>query len=92
MCDTNTEDCEKALQLIEQQRKIKIFDLTVNNLKAKAAQERSFIEETYNKIVEDQKKMMIGFEMKQTNMVRNRISRIESFVENLAFEQSKLVS
>ena len=42
----------------------RLFDLTVNNLKAKAAQERTFIEETYNRIVEDQKKMMIGFEMK----------------------------
>ena len=70
----------------------RLFDLTVDNLKAKAAQERTNIEETYNRIVEDQKKMMIGFEMKQTNMVRNRIARIESFVENLAFEQSKLVS
>ena len=42
----------------------RLFDLTVTNLKAKAAQERTFIEETYNRIVEDQKKMMIGFEMK----------------------------
>ena len=33
MCDTNldtTENCEKALRLINEQRKIKIFDLSVN--------------------------------------------------------------
>ena len=46
----------------------------------------------YEKIVEKQRNTIIGIEIKYRNMVRNRMDKIEAFMDELAMEQANLNS
>ena len=67
-----------------------LYDSTVATFDKKVVDERNKVAKTYQRIVEQQRSMMIGFEMKYNNLIRGRLDKIEAFTEDLALEQAKL--
>lgn len=54
--------------------------------------DKSQIVETYDRILEKQKNMVLAFEMKYTGIIKKRIDRVENFANDLAMEQAKLTA
>ena len=50
------------------------------------------VEQTYARIMEKQKTMMIAFEMKYSNKIQQRLEYVEQFMENIALEQARLAA
>ena len=48
--------------------------------------EKSAISATYDKIMDKQKNMVLAFEMKYSNMMKQRMDRIEAFSNDIAME------
>jgi len=67
-----------------------LFDSTVKQFESKVDQERNEVAKSYEKIVEKQRNMILGFEMKYSNMIKGRLDRLEAFADDLALEQARL--
>lgn len=67
-----------------------LFDSTVKQFETKVDHERNEVAKSYEKIVDKQRSMILGFEMKYSNMIKGRLDRLESFADDLALEQARL--
>lgn len=67
-----------------------LFDSTVKQFDQKVVYERKEVAKAYERIVEKQRAMILGFEMKYDNMIKGRMDRLEAVMDDLAFEQAKL--
>ena len=69
-----------------------LFDTTVKEFEKKLEAEKQKISQTYDRILEKQKNMVLALEMKYTNMIKHRIERVENFTNDLALEQARLAA
>lgn len=67
-----------------------LFDSTVKQFENKINYERNEVAKSYEKIVQKQKSMILGFEMKYSNLIKGRLDRLESFMDDLALEQARI--
>ena len=69
-----------------------LFDSTVKQFDKRLRAEKSQLTVTYDRIIEKQKNMTLAFEMKYSNMITQRIDRVETFSNDLALEQARLTA
>ena len=46
--------------------------------------------QNYERLLESQRSMILGFEMRNSNLIRGRLDRLEASFEDVALEQAKL--
>ena len=66
-----------------------LFDTTVQQFDKKVAFERRQVAKSYESILEKQRSMILSFEIKYNNMIKNRIDTLENA---LAVTQSNLAT
>ena len=69
-----------------------LFDSTVVEFNKRLEAEKKIISDTYDRILAKQKNMVLAFEMKYANMLKQRMDRVENFTNDLAMEQAKLAA
>ena len=63
-----------------------LFDTTVKQFDEKVVYERKYVAQTYDRILSKQENMFRAYEMKYSNLLKARIERVESFMEDIAAE------
>lgn len=63
-----------------------LFDSTVKQFDQKVVHERKEVAKAYERIVEKQRSMILGFEMKYNTMIKGRMDKLEAVTDDLAFE------
>ena len=69
-----------------------LFDTTVAEFDKKVVYERNQVAQCYERILEKQKNMVLGFEMKYSSLYQQRIERLEASLDELTLEQARLTS
>ena len=63
-----------------------LLNSTMKKFEKQIEEQKSHISTTYDRIIEKQNNMVLAFEMKYTNMMKQRMDRIEAFTNDLAME------
>ena len=63
-----------------------LFDSAVKEFEKRMCAEKHDLTSSYGSILEKQKKMILAFEMKYSNMIKQRMDRLETFTNDLAME------
>ena len=69
-----------------------LLETTLRGFEGKIEAERQKVASSYNRILEKQKNMILAFEMKYTNLIKQRMDRIEAFTNDIAMEQARLAA
>ena len=69
-----------------------LLNQTMKKFEKQIEAEKSHVSTTYDRIIEKQNNMVLAFEMKYTNMMKQRMDRIEAFTNDLAMEQARLTA
>ena len=67
-----------------------LFDTTTKEFEKKLQAKIAEVEKTYDRIIEKQKSLFVGFEMKYSNKMNHRLKNVEQFMDSIAIEQARL--
>ena len=67
-----------------------LFDTTTKEFDKKLHAKIGEVEKTYDRIIAKQKSLFVGFEMKYSNKMNQRLQNVEQFMDDIAIEQARL--
>ena len=78
-------DKDRALSIFNDMKIL--FDTTVKQLSDKLSNELSLMEDRYSKLLRDQKLVMVANEKKYTHLIKEKILRLETLVNDLSMQK-----
>ena len=81
---------ERAMSVMNDMKLL--FDSAVKEFEKRMCAEKHDLTSSYGSILEKQKNMILAFEMKYSNMIKQRLDRLETFTNDLAMEQAHIAA
>ena len=69
-----------------------LLDTSVSEIEKRAQLRQQQVTQTFERVVQKQQNTILAFEMKYSNLIKERMDRIEAFTDDLALEQARLAS